>query len=288
MSGSARRLVLATDLDGTIAHGAPEVRARLLALLREHEDARLLYVTGRTAAAARELAERVGLPEPDVLIADVGTSVLRGLGPERIAEVEDELERLWPGSAVVRERLADLAPELVEQEVSAPRRVSYWIERVRRAREATQHAGADAFGARLPGDASLDDDAAALAAEVARGAVERLAGLGVEVLVSANVFLDVLPRGVDKGTTLRRTLRWLGAGDEDCVVAGDSLNDLAMFETGLRGIVVGNCEPALRGRVAGLDHVYQAVEEGVAGVLEGLRHHGHFVTRNGRGNGDGE
>jgi hypothetical protein len=37
---------------------------------------------------------------------------------------------------------------------------------------------------------------------------------------------------------------------------------------------VGNCEPALRERVAGMERVYQAGAEGVAGVLEGLRHHG--------------
>ncbi|MGH7503998.1 MAG: HAD family hydrolase, partial [Longimicrobiales bacterium] len=113
---------------------------------------------------------------------------------------------------------------------------------------------------------------------VARDVAERvavaLAGLEVDVVVSANVFLDVLPRGVNKGTTLRRVLRWLGAADEACIVAGDSLNDLALFETGLRGIAVGNCEPALRRRVAGMQRIYQATAHGVDGVLEGLRHHG--------------
>lgn len=281
------RLVLATDLDGTMAHGDRAIRDRLVSLLRDH-DAKLVYVTGRTPVAVRELAERVALPEPDVLIADVGTSVLKGLGPERVDEVEAELERLWPGGAVVRERLADLAPELVEQEVEAPRRVSYWIERVRRAREQPREVGVDAFAARLPGDPTLGDEAAAIGAAVARQAVEHLAGLRVDVLMSANVFLDVLPHGVDKGTTLRRVLRWLGAADEDCVVAGDSLNDLAMLESGLRGIAVANCEPALRRRVAELDRVYQAVEEGVGGVLEGLRHHGHFVPGPEGGGEDGE
>ncbi|HEX2207474.1 MAG TPA: HAD family hydrolase [Longimicrobium sp.] len=101
----------------------------------------------------------------------------------------------------------------------------------------------------------------------------------MDVVLSANVFLDVLPRGVNKGTTLRRVLRWMGGGEGACVVAGDSLNDLALFETGLRGIVVGNCEPALRARVAPMDHVYPARGEGAAGVLEGLRHHGYLTGR---------
>ena len=76
--------------------------------------------------------------------------------------------------------------------------------------------------------------------------------LEVDVLVSANIFLDVLPRGVNKGSTLRRVLHWLRVAEGDCVVAGDSLNDLDLFASGYRGIVVGNCEPALRERVAGM------------------------------------
>jgi hydroxymethylpyrimidine pyrophosphatase-like HAD family hydrolase len=271
-SAACAPVVLATDLDGTLAHGEPAVREQLVRLLRAQEQATLIYVTGRTPAAARELAARTPLPEPDLLIADVGTSVLRGLGPDRVTEIEAELDRRWPGGDAVRERLAPLAAELVPQDVVAPRRVSYWIEAVRQRHGAGTHA--DPFAARAADDTSLHDDAETVADAVGRRAAARLEGLGVDVLVSANVFLDVLPRGVNKGTTVRRVLEWLGVADDRCVVAGDSLNDLALFETGLAGVVVGNCEPALRRRVAALPRVYQAGAEGAAGVLEGLRHHG--------------
>jgi hydroxymethylpyrimidine pyrophosphatase-like HAD family hydrolase len=90
------------------------------------------------------------------------------------------------------------------------------------------------------------------------------------------MYLDVLPRGVHKGSTLQRVLRWLDIDARDCVVAGDSMNDLALFEAGLRGIAVGNCEPELRRRIARLPHVYQATAHGVDGVWEGLRHHGVY------------
>lgn len=265
--------VLATDLDGTMALGSPAARERLMAALRTAGDATLIYVTGRTPAAVVSLTATTPLPEPDVLIADVGTSVLRGLGPERVEAVEAELDRFWPGPHVVRERLEGL-DGLSEQDVAAPRRVSYWIEPVRRMGAGARDPGSDPYGARSPGDPTLRPEAEELASGVAARALARLEGLGVDVVVSANVFLDVLPRGVDKGSTLRRVLEWLGALEETCVVAGDSLNDLALFQTGLRGIVVGNCEPALRRRVAGLDSVYQAGGEGVVGILEGLRHHG--------------
>jgi HAD superfamily hydrolase (TIGR01484 family) len=287
VSADSARLVLATDLDGTMAHGARATRDHLFGLLRAHPDATLLYVTGRTPAATRTLAADIALPAPDVLIADVGTSVLRGFGPDRVEEVEAELDRLWPGGDEVRARLADLAAELAPQAIAAPRRVSYWIESVRRLR-VDDAAVDDAFAARPPDDPSLGGDAAEVARQVAARAADRLAGLAVDVLVSANVFLDVLPRGVHKGSTLLRVLRWLDVPGEACVVAGDSLNDLGLFETGLRGIAVGNCEPALRQRVAGMAHVYQATGEGVAGLLEGLRHHGHFPHGADGGQLDGE
>jgi hydroxymethylpyrimidine pyrophosphatase-like HAD family hydrolase len=263
-------VVLATDLDGTLAHGDPETRARLIELLRSGPGGTLIYVTGRTPEGVASLSEGVALPEPDVLIADVGTSVLKGFGPERVDAVERELDPLWPGGDAVAERLAGLGDRLSPQDVRAPRRLSYWIEPVRRLRARTT----DPFAASAPDDPSMGAEASALAGAVAADVVHALAGLRVDVLVSANVFLDVLPRGVHKGSTLRRVLDWLGAPDDQCVVAGDSLNDLSLFETGLRGIAVGNCEPALRERVAGMERVYQAGAEGVAGVLEGLRHHG--------------
>lgn len=289
MSSATPRLLLATDLDGTMALGDSRTREHLASLLRNHSDATLIYVTGRSAPAARELAERTALPEPGYLIADVGTSVLRGLGPARAEEIEAELDRIWPGEDVVHDRLEDLEAELAPQDVRAPRRVSYWIRAVRDMRVTSgADAGHDEFAARPPEDPSLGPEAAALAEDVAGKVAHRLEDLDVDVVVSANVFLDVLPRGVNKGSTLGRVLRWVGASEDDCVVAGDSLNDLGLFETGMRGIVVGNCEPALRSRVAGMSSVYQAEAEGVAGVLEGLRFHGYFRDSRGPGEDHGE
>jgi hydroxymethylpyrimidine pyrophosphatase-like HAD family hydrolase len=265
------RYVLASDLDGTLADGSDEARAELLAWLRARDDARLVYVTGRAPESARELMQRATLPPPDVLIADVGTTVLEGPSFQPLRPIEAEIARDWPGADVVRERLAPM-DSLTLQEVDAPRRVSWWIEPVRSRRGSA----ADPFAARAPDDASMQAEAARIAAEVGAEAAERLAPLAVDVLVSANVFLDVLPRGVNKGSTLLRVLDWLGAERESCIVAGDSLNDLALFATGLRGIVVGNCEPALAEQVNGMGQVYRAQETGAGGVLEGLRHHRWF------------
>lgn len=249
-STDARRgLILATDLDGTFAGGAEAARAELQAALRAMDDAALLYVTGRTVGATRELMKEVGLPTPDVLIADVGTTVVRGGDLTPIDEVESALERTWPGATIIRERLRSVRG-IEEQDVRVPRRVSYWLR-----------------------EGEMD--------EVMRRMAERLDGLTLDLVGSAGVYIDVLPEGVNKGTTLRRVIEWLGRDHADVVVAGDSLNDLALLEAGFPGVVVGNCEPGLRDRVCDLEHLYMATGEGAAGILEGLRRLG-WVPGGGR------
>ncbi|MFW6079839.1 MAG: HAD family hydrolase, partial [Gemmatimonadota bacterium] len=90
-------LVLATDLDGTFAGGTAEERRRLQRRLAEDAGAVLLYVTGRSVPATRELIAERELPAPALLIADVGTTVVAGGDFEPIAELESFLERHWPG-----------------------------------------------------------------------------------------------------------------------------------------------------------------------------------------------
>jgi HAD superfamily hydrolase (TIGR01484 family) len=231
-------LILATDLDGTFAGGTAAERRALQRAIAAAPGSALVYVTGRTVAATRALMAEAALPHPDVLIADVGTTVVHGADFHPVAEIEAALDALWPGAAEIRQRLAEVE-DIEEQDVRPPRRVSYWLRR-----------------------GAMDEAIARMA--------ERLEGLDVDLVGSAGVYLDVLPGDVNKGTTLRRVLRWLGRGAADVVVAGDTLNDLALFETGLAGVVVGNCEPALRERVRGREHLYFARGEGAAGILEGL------------------
>lgn len=235
-------LILATDLDGTFAGGSAADRATLQKTLRQLPGAKLIYVTGRSLEATREIMAEAPLPHPDLLICDVGTTVRHGPDLTPLIEIESELDLLWPGAEGIRSRLANV-PGLEEQAVRPPRRVSYWIR-----------------------EGSMDE-----AIERAR---EALGDLDVDLVASADVYLDVLPPGVNKGTTLMRVLHWLERGETDVVVAGDTLNDLALFETGLSGVVVGNSEPALRELVSGREHLYLAAGEGAAGILEGLHYFG--------------
>ena len=73
------RPVLATDLDGTWIplDGSQQNRDDLETLRSEfhRRDVLLIYITGRHFASAMDAIRQHGLPQPDWLICDVGTSI---------------------------------------------------------------------------------------------------------------------------------------------------------------------------------------------------------------------
>ena len=97
---------------------------------------------------------------------------------------------------------------------------------------------------------------------------------GVDCLFSDNRYLDLLPAGINKGSTLLALLALLELEPAQVVTAGDTLNDLAMFETGLAGVMVGNAEAALLEALPRLQSTYLARGHGCEGIVEGLRHFG--------------
>jgi hydroxymethylpyrimidine pyrophosphatase-like HAD family hydrolase len=237
-------LVLVTDLDGTLLGGDLLLRRRFYAWLAQQRH-RVLHVfsTGRDLRSVARLLEEEaasGLAAPHLVIGDVGCTVACGVSLRPIPLAVEPIERRWRGKP---EQLAPVLAAmswLTPQPVSADRRLAYLVE---------------------PGVIEPADLAA-------------IEAHGVDCLVSDDRYLDVLPAGVNKGTTLIDLLGWLEIDPERVVTAGDTLNDLAMFETGLRGVMVGNAEPALVACHNRLPRTYRASGTGCAGIVEGLRHFG--------------
>lgn len=237
-------LVLVTDLDGTLLEGSAVAKGAFYAWLEQRRD-RVLHVfsTGRDLASVgrlllQEPAQRP--PNPHLVISDVGATVACGTSLALLPGLVEPIERRWQGCA---ERLAPLLrnqPGLSPQPVSAHRRLAYDVD----------------LG-------KLDP-----------GLPARLSAQGVDCLISADRYLDLLPVGVNKGSTLLALLQWLELDPNTVITAGDSLNDLAMFETGLKGVMVGNAEPALRQALPRLQRTYAARAPGCEGIVEGLRHFG--------------
>lgn len=233
-----RALLLAVDLDGTFLGGSDDDRRELYDLIGRHRgDIALVYVTGRDIEFASGVARHGVAPSPDLIIGDVGTSVVVGPNWAPHAELQRWIDESWPGperAAQILEGRACLAP----QRIFGGRRLSYFY---------ANHVDAV--------KAAADIEAAGYAA-----------------LLSANVFFDVLPRGVNKGQTLLRLLAHERCARERVLCAGDTMNDFSLFETGLRGVAVGNSEPPLRDAIADLGNVYHARRHGAGGIVEAIRH----------------
>lgn len=239
--------ILFTDLDGTFLGGSHEERDRLKRwLLDQRPSVKLVYATGRSFENIAPLIDCGELPEPDAIIGDVGTSLLQADGQPICPTIHAEIESRWvPAAQQLSGKLKSI-DGLTIQAKTGPRRQSFTFT--------------------PPIDLSL--------------ACRTVEAIGADALVSDNQYFDVLPRGINKGWAVLRLIQHWQAEPSQTVVAGDTLNDLAMFETGLPAIVVGNAEPALRRALpSNAPHIFKAQAEGAGGIWQGLSHFGWHTQR---------
>lgn len=235
-------LVLATDLDGTFLGGTPEDRAALYDWLRRHAvRTKLIFVTGRDPTFISAICASGEVPVPEYVIGDVGTTIGRFQNGQVVPDdrLEAPIKRRWAGMAeMVRTRLAGVRG-LWLQPAPFRHRLSYQYD--------------DRFQ---------------------RDALRVLDGLEVDILISHGCFVDILPKGISKGPSLLRLLAELKLPRERVLVAGDTLNDLSMFETGLYGAVVGGAEDELLTATRAMPRAYHCTRPGAGGILEAIAAHG--------------
>lgn len=233
------RFVLATDLDGTFLGGVEADRAALYDAIRRSRDRMgLVFVTGRDPGFIEELCGDGFVPTPDYVVGDVGTTIaaIRDGRVCPIADLEAPIAEAWGDRGADVRAALSAAPGLTLQPTDFRYRVSYDFD-----------------------------------AEAYDGTAERIvAEMGLDHLISANIYFDVLPRGISKGPSLVRLVDFLGVPRDRVLAAGDTLNDYSMFETGLPAVAVGGSERALVERVRGRPHVHMAEAIGAAGITEAI------------------
>ena len=232
-------MLLATDLDGTFLAGNPENRHRLYQLITAHPEIKLVFVTGRGLEVVLPLLADPTIPAPDYIICDVGATVVEGGTLQPVQPLQSTIEANWPGERAVADAMARF-DGLERQEVPQQRRCSYFCS------------------------------AEAVTPEI-EGVAEQL---GCDVLYSAGLYLDLLPRGVNKGSTLRGLVEQLGVDPGEVLVAGDTLNDLSMYEQGFKGVCVGESEPALLQATRDRALVLHSRHVGCGGILEAISQFG--------------
>jgi HAD superfamily hydrolase (TIGR01484 family) len=262
------RVLLASDMDGTVIplEETPRRKEEVAAFKRAVENGpelTLAYVTGRDFPLALKAIEQFRLPEPEILVCDVGTSVYHstpsgfGLDEEYVRLMEEARGGLDVRD--VRHAMTGV-PELLLQpeERHTESKLSYHLS---------------------PGA----DHAVVLSSvqEVLEGLGGRIQAVFSVGAPSGRGLLDLLPAGVAKDYAIRYLHDHTGVHPDQLIYAGDSGNDLAAMLTGFKVIVVGNATPGLkeeltvRGAELGiLGRLYFADGFYAAGVLEGCRHFG--------------
>lgn len=86
------------------------------------------------------------------------------------------------------------------------------------------------------------------------------------VAISKPFFLEVMPKGIDKGKTLDRLASMLGIKKEEIMAVGNAHNDLSMIEYAGMGVWVSNTNPELFSK--GNAVVASNNEDGVAEAIE--------------------
>ncbi|PWV51695.1 glucosylglycerol-phosphate synthase [Chitinophaga sp. S165] len=234
-------MLLATDLDGTFLGGKSIHKQQLYRLISQNRDVLLVFVTGRGLESVIPLLNDPIIPNPDYIICDVGATIVDGNTLEPIDSLQAGIEKNWPGRLKVIETLKNV-PGLTYQEVPQQRRCSFFVE-----------------------EPDIVETVAGLVAD-----------LDCEVIYSAGKYLDVIPRGVNKGSSLTELVSYLGVDASDVLAAGDTLNDLAMYNCGFKGVVVGNAEAKLVEATAGLKDILYADTAGAGGILEAIIHFPEF------------
>ena len=262
--------LLASDMDGTVIPLELTLeREREIATLKGSvEDAPeliLAYVTGRDLPLALKGIRDHRLPEPAILVCDVGTSVYHRTPSGFVADggYQRLMEEASGGLDVreARHRMARVPGLILQPEDRQTKvKLSYYLP-----------PNSDHQEVLVSVHRVLEDLGGRLQAVYSVGAPH---GRGL---------LDLLPAGVAKDFAIRYLHDHTAVAPERVVYAGDSGNDLAAMLCGYRVIVVGNATPDLRrellvrGREMGLlDLVYFADDFYAAGVMEGCRHFGIF------------
>lgn len=232
-------MLLATDLDGTFLAGDPEDRLSLYQTIAAHPEIKLAYVTGRSLEAVLPLLADPTLPQPDYIIADVGATLVHGDSLQPIQPLQSVVDARWPGESQVASVIEPFGLE--RQDVPQARRCSYFCTPEQAANPALRE---------------IADE------------------LGCDLLYSAELYLDFLPKGVNKGSSLQALADWLELDHDQVLAAGDTLNDLSMLSASFHGVCVGQSEAALLDATRSHSRTLHASRPGCGGILEAFAHFG--------------
>lgn len=267
------RLFLCTDLDRTLIPNGEQLESpdarRYFQHLVSHDKVTLVYVTGRHKELVAEAISTYKLPDPDLVISDVGTVIYdtKTENWNAWSSWEKEISPLWSGfsHAELHELFHELKElKLQETEKQNTYKLSYYLP---------LHTDVENLLTEMQERLRRNDILASLIYSV-----DEVADIGL---------LDVLPRNATKLHALQFAREHLGFTLPETVFSGDSGNDIPVLASEVQGTLVANaskavCEQALSesrqnnntdalyiatGGFLGMNGNYSA------GILEGIVHY---------------
>ena len=259
----ARVNLLATDMDGTLLpiDDDAEHHRSLAELRRQLADDRasIVFVTGRSRSQVADAMDQFNLPRPEAIICDVGATCLMPDGDDwRPSQDYQNYLRSklgdWNHGRLIAGGLAiDDSITAQASHRQSDLKASFHYPPPRR----------DEIAAAFR--RWFDDD-----------------GVPVSMVISVDPFngeglLDLLPAGTAKGSALDWYLAHTGRDRDRVVFAGDSGNDSAAINSGVRAIMVANADDILRREVAAhhgddRSRLYESAGTATTGLLEGWRY----------------
>jgi len=276
--------LVAIDMDGTLLPTLKQrVSPRNAQALRDAQAAGITVAiaTGRRTAYTIPLLEALGLRADTPLITSNG-AVIRTLDGESIdrCHLEARVARglcglMRPFGSVVftfdRPDHGELVLENLEQ---ASGRIALWVEANRNAIEVVKPLelalsdGNDPIQAMVAGGvAKMQEAEKALKSSEWAGLCE---SVRTEYPARDLSILDLLPKGVTKGSALERLAARLGVDRRETMAIGDNWNDVHMLEWAGQGVIMGNAALELRtmAKLNGWKQAPHNDRDGVAVVLE--------------------
>jgi sucrose-6F-phosphate phosphohydrolase len=268
----SHRLFICTDLDRTLlpngeqpeSPGARSIFARLVS----RPEVSLAYVSGRHLALVKQSIHDYGIPEPDWIVGDVGSSIYQRTshGWSLLPSWSQDIAQDWHGLTA-----SDLVPlfsdfsllSLQPEDRQNIHKLSYFIP-------------LDADVQTLIGSMQRVLEARRVAASLIYS-VDEQASIGL---------LDVLPQRATKLHAVEFLIQEQRLAENQTVFAGDSGNDLPVLTSSVPSILVANAHPDViqkataeairkgtteslylaRGGFMGMNGNYSA------GILEGVIH----------------
>ena len=208
--------IFVTDIDNTLVGDdlALAILAQKLAQHRHKYQTKIVYATGRSLHSYQIIATAKSLLTPDALLTSVGTEIYFDLETKQPSSQWSKiLSEGWNRDKIVA--IADRFSTLQMQPESEqnPFKISYYLS-----------------------------PSVAESTMVKLNQALQAAGFNLKFIYSSGQDFDILPKNGDKGLAVKFLQNKWQIPSRCTVTCGDCGNDIALFESSDKGIIVGNAK----------------------------------------------